>query len=108
MGARNFVSRDTGHRLVQGFRPDDFKFWYDASVGYVTPLLETTFCAEEWEPILASGNGSWESGEWKPTLAAAERADGEGEWRVCNVKLAGRIQGNPVARIFATRLLQAL
>ncbi len=29
----HFVSRDTGHPFVDGFRPNDFKFWYDSPDG---------------------------------------------------------------------------
>ena len=104
MGPVQFVSRDTGHPLVADFGPDDFRFWYDGSVGYPTPLLDGTFTAEGWTPILSSGNGLWR-GDWGPALAAAEKRDGDGAWRICNVKLAGRIEGNPVAEIFARRLL---
>ena len=39
MGARHFVSRGSGHYICAAFTPDDFKFWYNAEVGYVTPLL---------------------------------------------------------------------
>jgi hypothetical protein len=36
---------------------------------------------------------------------AAWRTDGRGAWCVCQVDLTGRIPGNPVAEIFARRLL---
>jgi hypothetical protein len=104
MGPRHFVSRKTRHPLVKDFQPDDFKFWYDNKVDYPTPLLSTVFEAKDWEPILTSGNGDWQ-GNWKPALAAAEKKDGLGMWRICQVHLSNRIQGNPVATIFARRLL---
>ncbi|MFW5982642.1 MAG: glycoside hydrolase family 2 TIM barrel-domain containing protein, partial [Candidatus Brocadiia bacterium] len=107
MGHRHFVSRATGHPLVQGFEPDDFKFWYDARVGYKTPLLETTFTAKGWAPILTSGNGGFKTDRWRKTLAAAELPRGAGRWRICNLRLADRIQDNPVAETFAQRLLLA-
>ena len=103
MGPIQFVSRATGHPLVADFAPNDFKFWYDAAAGYPAPLLERTFTADGWTPILTSGNGAWR-GDWAPALAAAEKRDGDGAWRICNVKLAGRIQGNPVAELFTRRL----
>jgi hypothetical protein len=106
MGARHFVSRKTGHPLVNDFQPDDFKFWYDAKFDYPTPLLATTFEAPDWTPILISGNGNWQ-GNWQPALAAAEKREGLGIWRICQVHLSGRIQGNPVAGIFARRLLNS-
>ena len=108
MGARHFVSPDTGHPLVAGFGPEDFRLWYDPSADHINPLLETCFRAEGWTPILTTGSG----GEtlpspttWSPALAAAEKADGAGHWRICQVKLAGRVAANPVASHFAGRLV---
>lgn len=104
MNPVHFVSRATDHPLVTDFNADDFKFWYDADRGYVTPLLATTFTAEGWRPILTSGNGSWGS-DWQPALAAAEISYGAGRFRICQMTLAGRMQISPVARLFARRLL---
>ncbi|MEI2723950.1 MAG: hypothetical protein V9H26_10545 [Verrucomicrobiota bacterium] len=104
MRPRQFVSRATGHPLVEGFKPDDFKCWFDPKADYFTPLLPTVFKAEGWRPILINGNGIW-TGEWKPMLAAAERSAGKGSWIVCQVTLAGRTTHNPVANMFARRLL---
>jgi hypothetical protein len=104
MNARHFVSRATGHPLVADFRPTDFRFWYDDRAGYVTPFLATTLSAPGWTPILTSGNGAW-SGGWGPALAAAEKNHGAGRVRICQLDLANRVAGNPVARIFAARLL---
>ncbi len=103
MNPRHFASRATGHRLVRGFRPLDFFFWYDSAAGYVTPILATTFRAEGWTPILATGDGDWGS-DWGPALAAAELRRGEGRYIVCQVALAGRLV-NPVACLFAERLI---
>ncbi|MAS37825.1 MAG: glycoside hydrolase family 2 [Anaerolineaceae bacterium] len=104
MGQRHFVSRKTGHPLVTGFEPNDFRFWYDADAAYITPFLAATVEAEGWDAILRSGNGNW-AGDWVPALAAAERAYGAGRLRICQPALAGRTLHNPVARIFACRLL---
>jgi hypothetical protein len=104
MSPRHFCSRATGHPLVAGLVPTDFWFWYDASVDHVTPLLDTTFTAPDWTPILTSGNGDWSSG-WGPALAAAEKAYGQGRLRICQISLLNRTQHNPVAQIFARRLL---
>jgi hypothetical protein len=104
MSPRHFCSRATGHPLVDGFLPADFRFWYDSAAGYVTPLLHTTFAAPGWTPILTSGNGDWSSG-WGPALAAAERKHGLGRVRICQLALADRTEHNPIARLFARRLL---
>jgi len=105
MGARHFVSRDTGHPLVAGFEPTDFRFWYDPDEDRPSPLLRTTFDAHGWTPILTAGNGGW-SGEWRPMLAAAEKIIGKGRVRICQVSLAGRTV-NPVAESFALRMIGA-
>jgi hypothetical protein len=104
MGQFHFAARDTGHRLVAGFEPEDFKFWYDEACGYVTPIVRTVFEAEGWDPVLKSGNGDFGT-PWHPRLAAAERTLGQGAYRICLVSLAGRTATNPVADRFARRLL---
>jgi hypothetical protein len=104
MGGRHFVSRDTGHSLVEGLGPYDFKFWYDPQVDRPAPLLESVLGTSGWTPILMSGNGGWEI-DWHATPAAVELLHGAGAYRVCQVKLAGRLV-NPVARIFAQRLVR--
>jgi hypothetical protein len=90
--------------LVDGFAPDDFKFWYDAAAGGVRPLLSTVFKAAGWKPVLLSGQGDW-AGNWGPALAVAEKPDGRGSWFLCQLQIPGRTTGNPVALLFARRLL---
>jgi hypothetical protein len=107
MGPRHFVNCSTRHPMVAEFAPDDFKFWFDERRGYVSPILETVLrLAENWTPVLDTGDGGWGQA-WGPVPAVAECADGRGMWRICQVDLLHRIQTNPVARIFAARLLQA-
>lgn len=105
MRAREFVSRATGHPLVEGFEPDDFRCWYDPVAGYFRPLLPTVFDAEGWQPILTSGNGIWGGGAWRRMYAAAAKPTGRGEYIVCQIAIAGRTRHNPVAGLFARRLL---
>ncbi len=106
MGARHFVSRNTGHPAVRDFQPDDFRFWFDEDAGYVTPLLKSLFPAPaEWTPILTTGQGGWGNEEWRPALAVAEKRHGKGSVCVCQLALAGRVRTNPVACQFARRLL---
>jgi hypothetical protein len=109
-GARHFASRDTGHPLVAGFGPGDFRLWYDPSAERINPLLETCFRTEGWTPILTTGTGGGTLSSptaWSPALAVAEKQDGAGRWLICQVILAGRTATNPVATIFARRLLSA-
>ncbi|MCF7839130.1 MAG: beta galactosidase jelly roll domain-containing protein, partial [Candidatus Marinimicrobia bacterium] len=111
MGARHFVSRATGHPLVAGFEPEDFRLWHDPAVDRIAPLLETCFRAAGWTPVLTTGSGGGNLAAptaWSPALAAAERRDGAGAWRVCQVALAGRTRTNPGARRFALRLTCAV
>jgi hypothetical protein len=108
MNPRHFVSRATGHPAVAAFQPDDFKFWHDPDHDRVTPLLETILTADDpaagWRPVLTSGDGGWGTA-WRPALACIERPYGAGRLIVCQVKLAGRTETNPVAALFARRLL---
>jgi len=105
MGPRHFVSCDSGHALVQDFHREDFKFWFDETLGHISPLLSTVLEAENWTPILLSGDGSW-GRAWGPVPVVAEKPDGEGHWRVCQVELANRVRTNPAAAQFALGLLQ--
>jgi len=105
MRPREFVSRDTGHALVNGFEPEDFKCWFDSASDCFMPLLSSMFEAEGWIPILTNGNGVWGGSAWKKMLAAAERTAGKGSYIVCQVSLAGRTKHNPTAAEFARRLL---
>jgi hypothetical protein len=103
LNPRHFVSRKTGHPFVADFEPNDFRFWFDKAAGYVTPILETCFTAEGFTPILGSGNGPWAKA-WHPAIALGEKLHGKGIIRVAQVKLAGRLTGNPAADILTRRL----
>jgi hypothetical protein len=104
MGPRHFVSLAQGQPLVQGFAPEDVKFWFDEAKGYVSPILDTVLEATGWTPILTSGNGGWQD-PWRSVPVAVERRTGDGCWRVCQVRLANRIRTNPVALHFLLRML---
>ncbi|MDQ8192903.1 glycoside hydrolase family 2 TIM barrel-domain containing protein [Coraliomargarita sp. SDUM461004] len=107
MGPRHFVSCQTKAAIVGGFSKNAFKFWYDESCGYTTPLLTSVIELEDsWETVLESGDGGW-GRPWRPVPAAIERSDGKGVWRVCQVSLRNRVLTNPVARKFARRLFGA-
>jgi hypothetical protein len=102
----HFVSRDTGHPLVEGLEPNSVKFWFDEDLGYVSPLLHTTFRAESWETVYFSGSGGWAT-SWGPVHAVASKQDGEGCWIICQLDLHNRIKTNPVAARAAERLIAA-
>ena len=104
MGSRHFVSRATGHPLVNGFQPDDFRFWYDDEHRHIAPLLNNLIVGEGGIPVLSSGQLAW----GQPlTVADAVReyAIGEGALLLCCLELKGRM-ANPVAREFLERLIQ--
>ncbi len=100
----HFASRKSGHDWVAGFKPEDFRLWYNSEEDMITPLLYNTFQADGMKPVLLSGNTN-ESGEWGGALAAAEMKVGEGALVVCQITLAGRCYSNPVAEAFARRML---
>jgi len=104
MGSRHFVSRATGHPLVEGLQPEDFKFWHFDTLGHAAPILHTVLEGDDWTPILQSGDGGWLR-PWDYTPAAVERLDGHGRWLVCQIDLARYVATNPVAHLFARRLL---
>jgi hypothetical protein len=105
MSPINFVSRDTGHVFVKDFKPNDFRLWYDAKQDRPNVMASTIIAhTKRWKPILKTGNGGWTM-PWKPAFACVEAKQGRGYWRVCQVQLSGRIKGNPVAEIFARRLI---
>ena len=104
MGPRHFVSRATGHSLVNGFQSNDFRLWYDDEQGRIAPLLNNLIVGAGGCSILSSGQLAW----GKPlTVADAVReyAIGEGTLILCCLELKGRLS-NPIAREFLERLVQ--
>ena len=104
MGPRHFVSCDSGNPLVAGFQREDFKFWFDENLGHASPILSTVLEAGDWSSILLSGDGGW-GRPWGPVPVCVEHADGDGCWRICQVEIHNRLRSNPVAAMFAQRLL---
>lgn len=104
MGPRHFVSHATGHKLVEDFEPNDFRFWHHESLGRLAPILKTVLDAENWTPILLTGDGGWTK-PWDYHPAVAEIKDGEGCWRACQITLPDCIRHNPIAYEFSARLL---
>ena len=96
----HFVSRKTEHPAVDEFKEQDFSYWYDAKEDCITPLLDTTFTAEGFTPILLSNNMD-EQGNWGPVLAAAEKLYEGKHYVICQLDLR---QENPVAKRFLRNL----
>lgn len=99
----HFASRAPA--LKELFTEDDFKLWYDPGIDKIAPILETTFQAENCEPLLTSGNMN-EKGEWRPALIAAKKAIGEGDLYICQLKILGKTKHNPAAMAFLHYLLR--
>jgi hypothetical protein len=107
MRALHFVSRKTGHPLVEGFTPYDFRLWYNEKEDMMTPILRYTFLAEGAKPILTSGNslrGSAWGQKLYPAFACAELPVGNGKIIINEVDLDSHLQ-NPVAVRFYNRLI---
>ena len=103
----HFVSRKTGHKLVEGFTPYDFRLWYSEAEDMLTPLIRYTFTAENAKPILTSGNslrGSAWGQKLYPACACAELPVGNGKIIINEVDLDSHLK-NPVAVKFRNRLV---
>lgn len=98
----HFVSRKTGHKAVAEFKPEDFSYWYDKAADRITPLLDTTFEAVGFTPILTSGNMDAD-GKWIPVMACGEKEYDGKRYVICQVDLR---EENPVAKIFKRALYQ--
>lgn len=98
----HFVSRKTGHQAVEEFREKDFSYWYNKEEDMITPILETTFTANGFTPILTSGNLD-DNNEWNTALACAEKIYDGKRYVICQVDLR---QENPVAKKFFKNILE--
>ncbi len=100
----HFVSRKTGHRLVECFNEFDFRYWYSRQADMITPVVESTFTCGDFEPILLAGNAD-DDAKWCKVLAAGEKKYGKGSFIVCQVNLTDRMQTNPTAKMFVINML---
>ena len=100
----HFVSRKTGHPIVDGFNEFDFNYWYDSQADMIKPVIEATFTGIDFTPILTAGNADKDA-KWCKVLAAGERKYGEGSFIVCQINLTNRIKHNPTAKMFALNMI---
>lgn len=105
MGQYFFVSPLTGHPIVKSFNPYDFKLWYNPGVKYITPLLSNYFTGDNWIPVLTTHSLNWNK-ENDLVMAAGEMKYGSGLFIVCQIQLTGRLQTNPTAKLFTSKLLK--
>jgi hypothetical protein len=100
----HFVSRKTGHKSVEEFYENDFSYWYNKKEDMITPILDTTFTANGFTPILTSGNLD-KDGKWNKELACAEKIYNGKKYIICQVDLRTE---NPVAKRFLSNLYKDL
>ena len=96
----HFVSRNTGSKYTKEFKKNEFRLWYDKASDMITPILETTFEASGFTPILTSGNKDKDD-NWHTELAAAYKEYGGKTYVICQVDLR---QENPIAKKFLKNL----
>ncbi len=107
-GDRHFVSRKTGHPAVSGFKPNDFRHWYSSTEDMITPIANTCFFAEGFEPILttvnkeADGGGKLTSTRRMTANIAAVKKQGDKYYVICQADL--RME-NPIAKRFKKAVL---
>lgn len=98
----HFVSRKTGHPAVAEFGETDFSYWYDKEQDRITPLLDTTFTAEGFTPVLTSGNMD-DNGKWSKALACGEKVYEGKRYIICQLNLRTE---NPAAKRLLRNLLR--
>lgn len=110
-GAVHFVARNKQHTMVQDFKADDVRYWYNEESESISPILLETLEVDGFTPILTSAakdknDEMVDVGKWKPVPAVASRDFGKGVVIVCQIDMQNRIESNPVAKILLERLLK--
>ncbi len=104
MGSYYFTSPQTGHRFTKENKPFDFKMWFDEAADYITPFLDKIILAENWAPILSTGNTNW-TDDHGAAMAAGELKVGKGSIIICELDVDNRLKSNPVAHDFVSKLI---
>jgi hypothetical protein len=107
MGNRHFVSRGTGHPLVEGFEAFDFNRWFDREAGYHTPLANQVVVAPDALTVLATTDHGWGESDTPEVAVVAEIPYGKGRFIVSQLHLEGRLPDHPIASRFWQRVAQA-
>lgn len=107
-----FVSRKTGHELVEGFEEKAFGYWYDDTLDRLAPISSTTLFIEkpdgnqgevrEVRQVLLGGNKA-EDGSWQTETVCAELTVGAGSILLCQIDFSNFMK-NPTAVLFRNRL----
>ncbi len=108
MAGKEFVSRKTGHPIVASFQPHDFGFWYDPEKDYIEYAATSSLSGDSLVPILLSGQQA-RAGDPNPKpislTVAAELRLGKGTLIFSQLKAAGRVMHEPVARAWFQAIL---
>ncbi len=91
--------------FMDGFEEQDFRFWYDEQAEYITPLAENVVIGENFDRLLG-GATAGDRDHWTSAHIAAMKECGKGRIILCELKLPGRVNSNPVAKRFAAKLLE--
>lgn len=103
---RHFVSRATGHAVVEQFEKNDFKYWYNESEDRITPIANRTFVAEGFTPILQSNNknSACKSHYPEPQMVVGEKIYEGKKYVISFIDLRCE---NPVAKRFKKALYES-
>ena len=99
---REFVSRKTGHRLVEGFKSSDFAYWYDPGADRIDYVLNA-FLEGEGQPVLVT-TGWWTAAK---SAAVLEAPLGQGTVVISQLRASRRVGHNPIAAEFYQRIIEA-
>lgn len=93
------MSRASGHKAVEDFEKNDFKFWYNKAEDRITTLTDRSFRASGFTPILTSNNSSFndENGCPEKQFVVAEKTCDGKRYIVSTLDLR---EENPVAKRF--------
>ncbi len=99
-----FVSRKTGHPVVEGMDPFFFSLWYLQEEGRIAHLHEWGLEGEGLRPITLTGRGIWYAAR-EEVAASAEKTIGQGRVILDQLRTPAMMRGEPRARWYMQRML---
>jgi hypothetical protein len=105
--SHQFVSRKTGHPIVEGFDPFFYSFWYQPELDRITHLMDAGIEGEGLRPVTLSGMGLWYRAR-EEFAVTAERPLGSGTAIFDQVRAYERLGSEPRAGIHLQRVLSFL
>ena len=97
---RDFVSRRTGHKLVEGFDENDFAYWYYPPYDRIEHVCKTVISCEDIVPILITSH-------WSPVRipVVGEINVGKGKLIINQLSLSDRLKVNPIVFEFYNKII---